>query len=90
MQRVENFDDVCVHRHRVRNQNRAGQQRADGFGDGGLAVARRAKQKDGFAGIDRRTQLIQHRLTQNEMRKRALERILRHDLPGERLRHAPF
>ena len=68
--RVEHLDDVAVDVERVRNPHLAVEQVADRLRDDRLAVAGRPVDEERVPGVHGRTELIEHPLAQDEVRKR--------------------
>jgi len=66
---IENSDDFSTHGQRIGNVNRVGDQPADGLGDGGFAVARRAIDEHGLPGADGRTESLDDGFIQNQVGK---------------------
>ena len=71
--RVEELDDLTLDFHRVGNRNLAVLQVPDGLGDYCLAVSGRSVHEHRVSGCDRRPELIEHLLTDDEMRERVAD-----------------
>ena len=66
--RIEHLDDAAVHLERVRNPLVAGHQIPNALGDDGLAISRRAVHEQRMSGVDGGTDLVEHAITQDQVR----------------------
>ena len=67
--RIEHPDDVALNLERMRNGDLAVEQVANGLRDDRLAIARRAVDEHRVAGIDRRSELVEHPIADHEVGK---------------------
>ena len=70
--RIEDRNNLAAHVEGVRHKNCSRQDLADGFGNGGLAVAGRPVDKHGSTGTDRRAQAVDHMVADDDVGKRRL------------------
>ena len=75
--RVEELDDLTLDLHRVGNGDLAVLQVPDRLGDDRLAVSGRAVHEHRVSGGDRRPELVEHLLTDHEMRERVADACAR-------------
>ena len=78
VERIVEPHHLALYVDRVRDVDRLTQQLGARLGDGGLAVARRAVEKEWGAGIDRRAQLDQQIRAEREVLQRARQPGRRH------------
>jgi hypothetical protein len=64
---IEHSDDVSVDRDRVRHGDIAHQHVSDGLRDHGLPISRRAIHEQGVPSCQRRAQLVEHPIAQDQM-----------------------
>ena len=74
---IEQPDDVAFDLDRVRDGDVAVEQVVDGLRDDGLAVAGRAVDEHRVAGIDRRSELVEDLVADDEMRERSSHALAR-------------
>ena len=75
--RVEELDDLPLDFHRVGNRNLTVLQVPDRLGNDRLAVSGRAVDEHRVSGGDRRPELVEHLLTDHEMRERVADACAR-------------
>ena len=71
--RVVDGHDVAVHVDRVRHVHIATERAAHAFGNHRLAVAGRSVEEHGLAGVDRRAEVLEHVVVDDEMREAAAQ-----------------
>ena len=74
--RVVHRDDVPVHLDRVRHEHVAADRAPEALGDDALAVPRRAVEKDRLVGVDRRPELLEHAVADDEVREAVTQPLL--------------
>ncbi len=85
--RIEHRDDVAVDVDRVRHVHVAAERAAQAFGDHGLAVSGRAVEEHRLAGVDRRAELLEHLVADDQVRE-ALPQPLAIDVAARRRERA--
>ncbi len=87
--RVVDGHDVAVHVERVRHVHIAADRAAHAFGNHRLAVSRGSVEEHGLAGVDRRAEVLEHVVVDDEVREAAAQAFAI-DVPSRGLQRSHF